>query len=35
MDRYEYMIMKLTGFPEHVQQQYNLQAIAKNLYVYL
>ena len=35
IDRYEYMIMKLTDLPEHVQQQYNLQYHAKNGYVYL
>ena len=35
MDRYEYMIMRLTDFPEHVQQQYNLQYHAKNGYVYI
>ena len=35
MDRKEYMRMKLTDFSEHVQQQYNLQAHAKNGYVYL
>ena len=35
MDRYEYMIMKLTDLSENVQQQYNLQAHANNGYVYL
>ena len=35
MDRYEYMRMKLTDFPEHVQQQYNLQYHTKNSYVYI
>ena len=35
MDRYEYMRMKLTDFPEHVQQTYNLQAHDKNGYIYL
>ena len=35
MDRYDYMRMKLTDFPDHIQQQYNLQANAKNGYVYL
>ena len=35
MDRYEYMRMKLTDFPMHVQQKYNLQAHDKNGYVYL
>ena len=35
MDRYEYLRMKLTDFPKHVQQQYNLQSHAKNGYVYL
>ena len=31
----EYMRIKLTDFPEHVHQQYNLQVHAKNGYVYL
>ena len=35
MERYEYVIIKLTDFPEHVQQKYNLQAHAKNGYIYL
>ena len=35
MDRYEYTIMKLTDFNKHVQQQYILQAHAKNGYFYL
>ena len=35
MDRYEYMRMKLTDFPENFQYQYNLQAHAKNGYVYI
>ena len=35
MDRYEYMRINLTDFPEHVQKQYNLQAHANNGYVYL
>ena len=35
MYRYEYMIMKLTDFPMHVQQKYNLYAHAKNGYVYI
>ena len=35
MYRYEYMRMKLTDLPAHIQQQYNLQAQAKNGYVYL
>ena len=35
MDRYEYIRMKLTDFPEHVQQQYNIQSHSKNGYVYL
>ena len=29
MDRYEYKIMKLTYFPKHVQQKYNLYSHAK------
>ena len=35
MDIYEYMIIKLMDFPMHVQQQYNLHAHAKNIYVYI
>ena len=35
MDGYDYMLMKLTYFLEHVQQQYNLRPHAKNGYVYL
>ena len=35
MDRYEYIRMKLTDFPEHVEQKYNSQAHARNGYVYL
>ena len=35
MDRYKYMRMKLTDFPVHVQQQYNIHAHSKNGYVYL
>ena len=35
MDRYEYTRIKLTNFPMHVHLQYNLQAHAKNEYVYL
>ena len=35
MDRSDYMIMKLTDFLENFQQQYNIQAHAKNGYVYL
>ena len=35
MDRYGYIGMKLTDFPMHVQQKYNLQAHANNGYVYL
>ena len=35
MYRYDYIRMKSTDFPEHVQQQYNIQAHAKNGYVYL
>ena len=35
MGRYEYIRMNLTDFPEHFQQQYNLQAHAKNGYIYL
>ena len=34
MDRYEYIIMKLMDFPEHVQQKYNIQAHANNGYIY-
>ena len=35
IDRYEHTRMKSTDFPEHVQHQYNLQAHAKNIYIYL
>ena len=36
MDRCdEYTRMKLTDLPKHIQQKYNLQALAKNGYVYL
>ena len=35
MDRYDYMRMKSTDFPFHVQQQYNLHVHANNGYVYL
>ena len=35
MYRYEYIRMKLTDFPVHVQQQYNLHAHTKKGYVYL
>ena len=35
MDRYEYMIIKLTDFFVYAQQQYNLHAHAKNGCVYL
>ena len=35
MDRSDYMIMKLTDFLENFQQQYNIQAHAKNGYAYL
>eukprot|EP00984_Skeletonema_dohrnii_P002769 scaffold955_cov79-Skeletonema_dohrnii-CCMP3373.AAC.11 len=35
MDRYEYMKMPLSIFPEHVKEQYNLEANAKNGFVYL
>ena len=35
MDRYEYMRIKLTESPKHIQQKYNIQAHAKNGYVYL
>ena len=34
MDRYDYKRTELTDLPEHVQQEYNLQAHAKNVYVY-
>ena len=34
-ERYEYMIMNSADFPEHVEQQNNLQAHAKNGYIYL
>ena len=30
MERYEYMRTNLTELPEHVKQQYNLQAHANN-----
>jgi hypothetical protein len=35
MDRYEYMKMPLSIFPDHVKEQYNLEANAKNGFVYL
>ena len=35
MEMYDYMRMKLTDLTKHVQQQYNIQAYAKNVYVYL
>ena len=35
MYRYEYTRMKLTDLPVHVQQEYNIQAHAKNGYIYL
>ena len=35
MHRYEYTRMKLTYFPEQVQQQYNIQSHANNSQVYL
>ena len=35
MDRYEYLRMKSTDFPMHVQQQYNIHAHAKIGYIYL
>ena len=35
MYRYECMLMKLTDFPMNFQQQYNIQAHAKNGYVYI
>eukprot|EP00804_Cyclotella_cryptica_P029536 CCRYP_020583-RA/>CCRYP_020583-RA protein AED:0.35 eAED:0.26 QI:0/-1/0/1/-1/1/1/0/1386 len=35
LDRYEYMKMPITVFPEHIIQQYNLRAHVKNGFVYL
>ena len=34
MDRYDYTRMKLVDLPVHVQHKYNLQAHARNGYVY-
>jgi hypothetical protein len=35
LDRYEYMRIPLTLFPEHIIEQYNLHAKAKNGYIYV
>ena len=35
MDRYEYMKMPLSIFPEHIKRQYNMEAHALNGFVYL
>ena len=35
MERYEYMKMPLSIFPDHIKQQYNMDANAHNGYVYL
>ena len=35
MDRYEYMKMPLSIFPEHIKKQYNMEANALNGFVYL
>ena len=35
LDRYEYMKMPLTIFPEHTIQQYNMREHAKNGFIYL
>ena len=35
MDRFEYMKMPLSIFPEHISHQYNLEQNAKKGFVYL
>ena len=35
LDRYEYMRMKLSDFPEHIIEQYDLCHKAKNRFVYI
>ena len=35
LDRFEYMRMKLTNFPEHIIEQYDLHHKAKNSFVYI
>ena len=35
LDRYEYMRMKLSDFPEHIIKQYDLRHKAKNGFVYI
>ena len=35
LDRYEYMKLPLSVFPEHIKQQYNLEIKAKTGYVYV
>ena len=35
LERYEYMRMKLTDFPDHIVQQYDLARKAKNGFVYI
>ena len=35
LDRYEYMKLPLSVFPEHIKRQYNLEKKAKNGYVYV
>ena len=35
LDRFEYMQMKLTDFPKHIIEQYDLNRKAKNGFVYI
>ena len=35
LDRYNYMKMPLSGFPQHVREQYNLETHANNGFVFL
>ena len=35
LERYEYMRMKVTDFPEHIVEQYDLRRKAKNGFVYI
>ena len=35
LDQFEYMRMKLTDFPEHIIEQFDLRRQAKNGFVYI